>query len=226
MVSFLISMIPEKVRALELRKSGKSYSEIEKETGISRSTLSYWFRKEGWSEEVKNRLTQDAISNATARIISLNRVRGIGLQFKYAKAADEARVEFKKFLKSPLFVVGVSIYWGEGDKGSSGRIKVSNTDPSMLRLYLRFLEVFCDISKDSLRAWVITHPNLDVKDPEMYWAKELDFKPKNFYKTTVIRGKSRKGRFQNGICALGVSNLYTKRKILTWISLLESQILK
>ena len=42
------------IKAVELRKIGKSYSEIHKLLEIPKSTLSSWFSNKDWSQEVKN----------------------------------------------------------------------------------------------------------------------------------------------------------------------------
>ncbi len=39
----------------------------------------------------------------------------------------------------PLYVAGVMLYWAEGDKGSRNAARLSNSDPEVLRLFMRFL---------------------------------------------------------------------------------------
>lgn len=61
-------MHPNRDRALVLRKSGASYSEIEKETGITRSTLSYMLRGMVLTENQKQRLSEKMREAGRARL--------------------------------------------------------------------------------------------------------------------------------------------------------------
>jgi hypothetical protein len=49
-------MRKDKEQATELRKSGKSYVEIEALLKVPRSTLSVWFGTQGWSQKIRETL--------------------------------------------------------------------------------------------------------------------------------------------------------------------------
>lgn len=219
-------MQANKERAVALRSEGLSYSAIEKELGISRSTLSFWLRNYPWSEDIKVRLRQQALTQSSSRLVAVNRVRKIGFQFQYAKAEEAARKEFSKLLKSPAFVPGIFIYWTLGDKSGRGRIKVSNADPSMLRLFLRFLETVCGVKKDRIRLTITSQSDLNNQASEEYWQKELDFKPKNFYKTRVVRRKSIENKPKYGVCSVEIGDTMLKKKVLVWIELYRTYVSK
>lgn len=221
---YYAGMSAKNQEAVALRAAGASYSEIEKKLEVSKSTLSFWFRDASWSNEVKEALRQKAIAQSTTRLLSINRARGLGLQFAYAKVENDARKEFKKNMRSTLFVAALVFYLCDGDKSSTGRVKVSNTDVPMLRLFVRFLEQFCHIPNDRVRATVVVYPNLNVKVCEWYWQKKLDFKPTNFCKASVIKGRGRGRSLESGICTLGVTNTLVKKKILAWLRLFEEDL--
>ena len=60
-----------------------------------------------------------------------------------------------------LFVIGVALYLGEGDKRSTSLVFV-NSDPGILKLWLRFLERVCNVSPDKLKAHDVLMEKLDV----------------------------------------------------------------
>ena len=51
-----------------------------------------------------------------------------------------------------LFGLGLGIYWGEGLKRGNGAVRLTNTDPKMIKKFIDFLinlgvYVFCDLLK-------------------------------------------------------------------------------
>src|SRR5688572_23770642 len=109
-------MRKDKNAAYQLRLSGKSYNEIYEILKVPQSTLSDWFSKKEWSIKIRDRLALSAQEVSTMRIVELNKVRGKHLAEVYEQARQEARKEFKFLKYNPLFIAGLMLYWGEGDK--------------------------------------------------------------------------------------------------------------
>lgn len=208
-----------------MRKSGKSYLEIEATLKIPRSTLSEWFNGEGWSAEIRAKLDQAAREGHRVRIIELDRIRGIGL----AKAYEDARLEAVKELAvlkyHPLFVAGVMIYWGEGDKRGKNQVRIANTDPTMVLVFVKFLKEVCGIPEDDIRASLLVYPDLDEVLCREHWSKESGIPMQNFRKSTRILGRHKTQRLGYGICNVYVSSSYLKKKILEWIRLLPKELM-
>ncbi len=125
-------------KAREMRLSGQSLSEISKETNISRSALSVWFKditlsheqKEVLGNRVKNKISRGRM-NAS---ISIRASR----MYREKKVFDDAEKEFKNFIKNPFFGVGVVLYWINGvKKGSS--FQFANSNPEAQRLMLKWI---------------------------------------------------------------------------------------
>ena len=125
-------MRKDKNEALKLRRRGKSYNEIRNQLRIPKSTLSGWLKKIHWSDKIKHKLTEKAKEKSTIRLCSLNKIYRRYLSKIYEEARIEAKQEFEYFKLHPLFVSGITIYWGEGDKLSRHQIRVGNTDPLMI----------------------------------------------------------------------------------------------
>ena len=53
--------------AIELRKKGKSYSEIKYLLNIPKSTLSDWFSKEEWSELIKDKINNKKLTQKSSQ---------------------------------------------------------------------------------------------------------------------------------------------------------------
>jgi hypothetical protein len=215
----------DKLQAIDLRKSGKSYSQISDELKVSKSTLSGWFGKEDWSDTIKLKLSKSIQEKHTARLIDLNQIRGENLERVYSDARVEAQSEFERLKYNPIFISGIMLYWGEGDKVNKNAVKFTNTDPKMIQLYVFFLSKICNIPEEKIKAQVIIYPDLDNDTCKSYWAENSNLPLSNFTKTSVIEGRHKTNRLSNGICMVIVSSSYFKVKILEWIKLLPQALM-
>jgi transposase-like protein len=91
------------IKAKELRKKGKSYSEISKQMGVPKSTLSYWFSDKNWSRDVKGRLVEQQKRRNNAGLAKANRAWLRKKELRHARFCREARSIFKKLKKDSLF---------------------------------------------------------------------------------------------------------------------------
>lgn len=213
----------EKQKALILRKSGKSYNQIAEELSLSKSTISEWLKNEAWSNKIKTSLSKKVIQISRERILKLNAGRRDKLLQSYACARIEAQDEFRKLRRNPLFLIGVSIYWGEGYKGEkNGAIKVGNTDPKMLLVFVDFLQKICKVPKSRIKAWMLLYPDNSIEESLNFWSKQINIEKQNFYKSTVIEGRHKSRRLPHGVCTVGITNKYIKTKLLEWIKFLPS----
>src|SRR3989344_403552 len=166
-------MRDDKKSATKLRQLGKSYAEIGKVLDVPKSTLSKWFSNEEWSLDVTKKLQDRAIESSKKRIKSLNVARHIKLEELYIAADTEAEKEFSRNKNNPLFIAGVMIYLGEGDKKfENGQIRVSNTDPQLIKIFRNFLIKFSNYSLEDIKGWVLIYPDLNPVQCISYWSNE------------------------------------------------------
>ena|SRR3989344_104871 len=217
-------MRKDKLKAIHLRKTGKSYNEIRTLLGIPKATLSDWFSKEKWSKSVKAVLKKINLEESKVRIVALDKIRGKNLARLYAEARQEAKEEFHVLKYHPLFVAGVSIYWGEGDKATSSGFRISNVDPLMIRTFRKFLTDVCRVDEKRIRAGLLLYPDLDDETCKKFWIKEAGLSPDCFTKSVVIQGREKKRRLVYGVCGLIYSSRFLKEKMLVWISLLGKEL--
>ncbi|MEK7538681.1 MAG: hypothetical protein AAB552_02465 [Patescibacteria group bacterium] len=212
-------MRPDKDKATALRKLGKSYKEIEQELRIPKSTLSGWFGSSDWSQKIKSEVNTIARNGHVLRIEELNRVRAENLEKLYEQARREALEDFEVLKFHPIFIAGIMLYWGEGDKASPHRVSLTNTDPAMIKVFMFFLKKVCGIDEGKIRAWLLLYPDIEETSCKKYWAKEADLQNITFTKSIVITGKHKTKRLGHGVCTILVSSRYFKEKMLLWISL-------
>lgn len=219
-------MRKDKEKAIVLRTEGKSYKEIRAELGVPLATLSGWFRDQDWSHALSKKLNDKYLSRNKARIVHLGKIRGAHLAQLYEEARSEARQEFELLKNHPLFVSGVMIYWGEGDKVSKNSFRITNTDPVMIKLFLSFLLNVCQVPKERIKASLIIYPDLRAEECEKYWSQAVGLDRASFGKSTTIQGKHKSRRLQHGICVLYFPSRFLKEKMLVWMNLLPKYLLE
>ncbi|MEK7136492.1 MAG: hypothetical protein AAB821_02790 [Patescibacteria group bacterium] len=219
-------MRKDKNIAINLRKSGQSYKEIEEKLKIPKSTLSAWFKNQNWSRGLALNLAQQAQESNRMRIIDLNNIRGKNLAKVYQQATEEAIEDCIKLQYHPLFIAGVMLYWGEGDKVSKNLFRISNSDPLLIKIFVEFIEKICRIPKEKIRASILLYPDLDEESVLLFWKQNAGLKDIEFYKSSVILGKSTNKRTKVGVCTVYVSSSYLKKKMVTWIENLPKMMMK
>ncbi len=216
-------MRTDKEIAFSLRKQGKSYKAICAELGMSKSTLTNWFKGFDFSEAIKKHLSQEVYDVSKIRLEELNKVRGASLRALYERAEEEAMEEMGHHVHNPLFTMAVATYWGEGDKVVNGQVRIINTDPYMIKIFKQFLLEICSVPESKIRGALYIYSDLDEADCKNFWIKNTGIT--RYHKTMVLPSRHKTRRVENGICSLVVSNTYLKRKILFWIDHLPKMVL-
>jgi hypothetical protein len=214
-------MRKDKEYVLELRKSGKSYRQIQKETGVSLSTLSEWLKNEPWSTEIGKKLTFHHIEKSKTRILTLNAVRDATLGKIYDEGRHIAKKEYETLKQRRLFTAALVAYWGEGDRTSKHLTRLANSDPAMIVLFWRFLREICLIPQAKISCWLILYPDQDEVFLKNSWVAKTNIPLENFRKATYIQGRSPTKKNRYGVCSIVVPSRFFKEKMLVWLSLIS-----
>lgn len=219
---YLHNMRYDKPQAFELRKEGKTYREIEKLLGVSRSTLCEWFRNEEWSHHIKKSNTDKHITISTERLAKLHEGRRLMLEKKYKEVAEEAEKEFEIYKNDPLFMAGLMLYAGEGDKRSRNMTRLSNSEFYLHLVFIRFSERFFKIGPDKIKFWLLLYPDHNVEKCIEIWSEKIGINKSNFYKSQVIMGKEKTKKLQYGVGNSIISSTTSlKKKMQKWLELCE-----
>ena len=212
-------MRKDKEIAITLRKENKSYNEISALLHMSKSTLSDWFRNNPDSQKTRALLSQASNPRVAARIKKFAETNSAKWAKFREEAREEARQEFPKLLKNPLFITGLTMYWAEGDGQIKNPVKFANTDHRMVALFTKFATTAIGIPLSKLRVGLIIYPDIDPIACKKYWSKITNIPQSQFHKTQVIQGRHPTRRLTNGICMLTLGSRRLKEKILVWIDL-------
>lgn len=161
----------EKIKAIALRKQGKSIKWIASELGVSPGSVSLWCR------DVV--LTEDQISSLEKQ----GRDPHYGQRLLYAKTQQSKRInktnqlmnegvrEIGKLSKRELLLVGTALYWAEGYKKDS-QVGLGSSDPAMMKLYVKWLKECFGHDLDDLLFRVTFNESHKYREQDIlnYWA--------------------------------------------------------
>ena len=218
-------MRKDKEKAIQLRLQAKSYKEIRAELGIPIATLSDWFKGESWSHDIKIKLTSKvslANPEKLKRMVAANKKRWADLNQTYRQAAI---LEFEKFRHDPLFLAGIMLYWGEGEKQQkSSQVRLANSEPEMIKIFNLFLTRVLKISPERIYAWLLLYPDLVDSVQKNFWSRAIGLPTEQFKKSIYIKGRHPTKRLSYGVCTIFVQSRVLKEYILTWLELCQNYL--
>lgn len=184
-----------KKRLVQIYSSGKSMADIAKEYHCSINTIVYWMKK----YNIQRR------SHSEATYLKEN-PNGDPFIIKTRLNRNE----------QVLFGLALGLFWGEGTKATKHSVRITNTDPAMIRLFRSFLLHICGVPSQKIRYSLVTFNDTHPKSAQTYWAKELEISDDKFGTIVSIRPQG-KGTYKRkslyGVCSITVSNV----KLKTWI---------
>lgn len=208
--------LKEKLRAIRLRKLGKSYSEIQKRARVSKSTLSLWLRDIKLTPIQEKRIYVERRQKNAYRLAKANQKVRVE---RTKKIIAEAKKEALYLFKNILFLAGLMLYWAEGDKSDErAEIKFSNSDPAMIKFMMKWFRDVCKVPEGKFRISLYIHELHCRRDVESYWSKITHIPLNQFHKTFIkpTSLKHRKNRLYNGTCAIRINNVDLFRRIKGW----------
>ena len=173
----------EKEKARALRKRGKSINQIVKEAGLTKSSVSLWVRDIVLTKAQKNKLSERGRS-----VESIEKRRLVRLSNEQAKrqvVIDKAKKDFNFISLEQLKLVGIILYLGEGGKTERGVARLSNSDPVVIKIMMRFFREICEVPEEKFRGNVHTFAHADVEKTENYWSKITGIPRSQFHKTYI-----------------------------------------
>ncbi len=217
--------LAQKENAVKMRKQGKTYNEILNEVPVAKSTLSLWLREVGLSKGQKQTLTDK-------RVAAQKRGAARRHEMRLVKTAEIHRLckkDIKSISKRELFLVGIALYWAEGSKSTGNKTGVmvdfGNSDPQMLKLFIKWLRTFANVTSDDFTLRLHLHENHKSRESEIIktWSEELGESKNLFTKTLYKKHNPKTNRTKVDNSYIGLVSVRVKKstdlnlRILGWI---------
>lgn len=225
-------MRKDRNKALKLRLSGKSYNEITKILGVPKSTLSGWFSGLELSEKSRRRILERVKTKSLEGLLKRNKNQTALAIRRKIDIQSKASKEIDGLSKKDLLFIGTTLYWAEGYKRpvvKNGRelthhsVSLTNSDPDLIKIYLRFLREVCNVLEDKITADIRIFEHQNTDNLLRYWEKITGIKKEKFGKVYYGVSKSSLGkrpfnRLQYGTIQIRVNNTKLFHRIMGWIN--------
>ncbi len=216
-------MAKRKLRAvaIELRKAGKSYSEIKQSLGVAKSTLSVWLNSFPLSSLQLKRLK-------ALKPVAVEKYRSTMLKIRQTKQQEAVKLEKSSLLPlgdRDIEIGGLFLYWGEGGKTSRSQVSISNSDPKVLVFAKKWLTTVFTVPVNKIRIRLTLYENMSILKEKLFWSKLLDISVSQFRKVRIKEGngKSNSG-FRHGTCELVISDTKVKTRIMAGLEAVSSYL--
>ena len=183
----------ERLTARELRKQGLGIKTIGHKLAVSSSTVSLWCRDIVLGDDQLQILHNNSRNPYYGkRLQYIQKQQGKRLQ-KMQMLRKEGIKEIGLLSKRELFVTGVGLYWAEGFK-KDNLVGFANSDPAMIRLFLRWLIEVCHVPKQNIKVRIgLNAQYIDkVVEIQKYWIQELGLLEAQFQKPFFQKVKWKK----------------------------------
>lgn len=206
-------------QVVDLRTTERlSYSAIVKKLGVPKSTLSYWLRDFPLTKEEILELRRKNWKNNEAKIelfrATMRKKREVKDRIVYEKYLER----FKRISDETFFTAGLVLYMAEGSKTDESIVSVVNTNPAIIRFFIKWLEKFLNITPDQLRVHLQLYENMDIGKEIAFWENETGFKHAQFYKPFIRKlspsSFTYRGSFRHGTCGIYLFGIDRHREIM------------
>jgi len=126
-----------------------------------------------------------------------------------------------------LKIAGLMLYWAEGAKsqkvlGTNRKrhmINLANSDPEMIKLFLKFLREICWVDENRLRVNLYCYANQNVDSLKRYWHNVTDIPLSQFIKPYIRKDflPEKKDKMKYGLVHIVYSDKKLFLQIEDWI---------
>lgn len=228
----------ERETSTKMRLGGRSYGEISKILEIPKSTLHGWLSDITISDSARERIEKRTCGRSLAALIKRNIGQTKLAQNRASQTRELAIQEISVLNKKDLLNIGTALYWAEGYKKSvvrNGRevthhvVSLTNSDPTLIKMFLRFLREYCGIPEERIKANVRIFEHQNEKLLLDFWQKETRISKQNFGKTYYGISKSSQGkrpynRLPYGVIQIRVGSTELFHRIMGYIEGLKKLV--
>jgi len=123
-----------------------------------------------------------------------------------------------------LKAAGLMVYWAEGVKTTKYTVDLANSDPLMIKLFLKMLRQIYRVDERKLRVLLYCYANQNVRKLINYWNKTTKIPQKQFIKPYIRQDflEKKKGKMPYGL----VHIRYNDKKLTGLIKIDTKKFLK
>jgi len=211
-----------KAKAIKLRiENNLSYSAILAQIPVAKSTISEWLRHFPLSEEQILEIKKEGWKKGEISRERFRETMRKKREERMKKIYNACFARISKIPKDAFFVAGLMLYLGEGGKTVYSKIALANTDPKIIRFFIKWLIEFLNIPKSGLKAQLHLYPTMDIEKEKEFWKNTLGLKNEQFYKpyiSKILRSSfTYRDSFRHGTCSVYFGSVEKKSELMASI---------
>ncbi len=182
----------------------QSANQIAKKLDCSPTKVNYWLAK----HSIQKRSISDSV-------------------YIKSNPTGDPFIEFKRKSNADWFIygLGLGLFWGEGNKVNKNSIRLGNTDPGLIKMFLMFLKHCYNIDEHKLRFGLQIFSDVDPQVAKKFWVTELGVPESSFQKIVVTPSRSAgtyRYKNQEGVLTIYFSNTKLRGIIVDAITELQN----
>lgn len=219
--------ILERNTARALRKNGMSMNEIIEKTGYSKSSVSGWTHDIILTKSQRARLSQNGRSMESVERRRKSRL--FNESIKRQLFIDKAKKDFSDLDQRDLKIIGSMLYWGEGGKTNRATARISNSNPILIKVMMRYFREICGVPNSKFRASVHTFTHANIEKTINHWVKVSGIPKEHFYKPYIKQSSAslnKRNTLPFGTLDIYVCDTKVFLKTMGWIEKISEILLK
>lgn len=187
-----------KENAKKMREKGLSLGDISKKLNITKSTLSFWCKDIILSESSILKIKTKGKTKSMRGLLRFSELKRKNRIERNILNKQKGATLIGALSERDVLMIGLGLYWGEGYKYENGEFGFTNSNPLMIRFYLKWLKLW-NVEKDSLifRLTINEIFRKEENSIKTFWINFLEVKNEQFSKTTFTQTTLKKASFKN-----------------------------
>ena len=207
-----------------MRKKGMSYSQIKEKLGISKSTLSGWL----YNMPLSAKRIRELQADSPIRIEKYRNTMRAKREAKNRIAYQNIAKRIGSISNREFLIAGLFLYWAEGSKTKVLSIGLTNTNPKMLIIFIRWLKFF-NVPHHKLKVHLHLYSDMNIKKQINFWSKTLKIPlsqfRKPYIKKTILSSITYTNGFGQGTCSVIVENGFIADQVIMGIQYIQDILL-
>lgn len=188
-------------RLAKMYDSGKSMADIAGALEVSPHAIAYWMTRYGIPRRTRSAATY-----------AKRNPHGDPYKIKSNFTTDELI----------LLGLGLGLWWGEGSKKHPTAVRLGNTDPKLIKTFVRFLIAICGVKKRKIRFGLQIFSDMNPEMAKRYWMQELGFPESHFMPKIVVTPARSIGTYREkskqGVLTVYVQNVRLRNEIIVLLN--------
>lgn len=178
--------------AKKLRAEGYSYEEIGKKFTISKSTAYYWTKDIRLNNSAKERIKiRERRGFANALKAMKNKRESVILDISNKVKQRTATITYNNNIKRLICAI---LYWAEGEKSNHKRVTFINSDPIMVKAFLKLFRASFNLDETKFRVLVHIHEYHNNEEIKRYWSQITEIPLVKFNKSYLKKHTKKRVR--------------------------------